>query len=111
VTTDSNQQNTFAELSDVSPLDEGDIRCMNEIFEVLAKHQKTKRFGVSLLHKHFDLAPDEEIVEVTDVAARKMTKVPMKKGVIPEVEMRGTSWYLGADGPVIGDKCRSKWHA
>lgn len=42
-------------IDNVRPIDDEDLPCLNEIFEILKKHNCIDRFGVALLHKHFDL--------------------------------------------------------
>ncbi|MEB2373375.1 hypothetical protein QMO12_29770, partial [Klebsiella pneumoniae] len=46
-------------IDNVRPIDDEDLPCLNEIFEILKKHNCIDRFGVALLHKHFDLQEDE----------------------------------------------------
>ena len=60
-----------ADLHDVSPLDESDVTCMQEIREVLMKHEKVDRFALHLIHKHFDLDDDEILVEYSDPSPRE----------------------------------------
>jgi hypothetical protein len=57
-------------VEDVDPLNDGDYSLLRELGEVLLRHGKAERFGICLLHKHFDLAPDEELVEETDADTR-----------------------------------------
>ena len=42
-------------IADVRPIDDSDAACLNEIREVLEKHNALQRFGVSLLHRHFEV--------------------------------------------------------
>ena len=46
---------------------------LDELRSVLVKHGYTYRFGISLLHRHFDLAHDEVLMETTDTEARIST--------------------------------------
>jgi hypothetical protein len=59
------------ELHDVPPLDEADLACMVELRAVLARHGRLHRFALHLVHRHFDLADDEVLVEYTDVRSRE----------------------------------------
>jgi hypothetical protein len=46
----------YTELPDIdetAPLDASDHSCMKEIRDVLARHDKLNRFGLTLLHTHF----------------------------------------------------------
>lgn len=60
------------DIADVSRLEETDHACLDEVRTVLLKHKAIGRFGVHLVHKHFDLAPDEVLVEYTDSDARTL---------------------------------------
>jgi hypothetical protein len=58
------------ELHRTSPLDDSDLDCIEEIRDVLARHGKLARFAVHLAHRHFDLAPDEILIERPDPDGR-----------------------------------------
>jgi hypothetical protein len=45
---------------------------------VLKKHGKWDRLGVALLHKHFDIAGDEVLVEYSNKEERILTIKPIK---------------------------------
>src|SRR5437868_4631260 len=67
------------ELHDVEPINAGDLQCMAEIRDVLKKHGKRERFGVALLHKHFNMDAGEVLLELTDERARELSIKPVKK--------------------------------
>lgn len=67
------QWHTLSNIDDVAPLNDADYDVLKEIGDVLRKYGHTARFGVCLLHKHFDLAEDEELVEKTDFHRRVST--------------------------------------
>jgi len=52
------QWSNLRNIDDVQPVNDGDTDCLVEIREVLRRHGKLDRFGVALLHSHFDLAND-----------------------------------------------------
>ncbi len=60
------QWSTLPALHDTPPLDETDIDCLREIRDVLARHGKLQRFAVHLAHRHFELGPDEVLIERPD---------------------------------------------
>jgi hypothetical protein len=60
----------LADLGATPPLDDSDIACMAEIRDALVRHGKLRRFAVHLAHRHFDLAPDEVLIERPDDSAR-----------------------------------------
>jgi hypothetical protein len=80
----------------VEPFSETDKACMEDLREVLRKHNKLDRFGVTLLHKHFDITDDEMLVETVDEIKRIQTARPMKKSEIATLDgqMVETCWSL-----------------
>lgn len=106
---ESPPENSFSTVEDTSPIDASDMNCFAEIREVLAKHGKLERFGVSLLHKHFDLAPREVLLETTDSKGRSMTIQPAMIDS-SDINTIDTQWYLGKSIPLSVVKCRTNWH-
>ena len=86
----------------VEPLSQQDKECFKEIRDILKKHNKLERFGVTLLHKHFDIADDEMLVENIDEENRTQIIKPMKKTVLASMkgEVLETCWSLH-DGEVL----------
>jgi len=101
--------NGFAFVEDAHPIDASDMECFAEIRAVLEKYGKLQRFGVSLLHKHFDLAPGEVLLETTDARNRSMSIQPT---IIDSSDIQAidTQWYLGKSVPLSVVKCRTNWH-
>lgn len=66
-------------LGDVEPLNDADLECMAEVREVLKKHGKRDRFGLALLHKHFDMNEGEVLLENTDKGARELNIKPIQR--------------------------------
>jgi hypothetical protein len=58
------------ELHETPALDDSDLDCLQEIRDVLARHGKLARFAVHLAHRHFELAPDEILIERPDPNGR-----------------------------------------
>lgn len=69
------QWRTLNDVDVVEPLGDHDYAVLSELEDVLIHHGVTNRFGVCLLHRHFDLADDEIAVEDTDVGSRVSTVV------------------------------------
>ncbi|MEA2691978.1 MAG: hypothetical protein QOJ16_1365 [Acidobacteriota bacterium] len=90
------QWSSLVEVDDVKPVDAHDYVVLEEIRQVLAKHGSTERFGVCLLHRHFDVAPGEVAVEYTDTANRISTVRVEQQG--PEGDYLQTMWRFGS-GP------------
>jgi len=102
--TDIAQWNHLADIHDVKPLDERDNACLDAIREVLERFGCLDRFGVNLLHKHFEMADDEVLVEEVDGASRKLVTQPVKISLL-QSEMASAyqtqwHWQRGADGAV-----------
>lgn len=94
--------NSFLSETQVKPLDDKDLPCLEELRDVLKKHNMLDRFGITLLHKHFDLADDEILIETVDEEERIQTIKPQK---LEDVEKMGvsvleTAWSL-YDGKTI----------
>jgi hypothetical protein len=71
-------------IDDVKPIDDADAPCLEEIRQVLEKHGALSRFGVSLLHSHFELADDEMMLETTNQAHREHWVRPVKRAWLEE---------------------------
>ena len=67
----------LADVDSVRQISDDDAACLREIRDVLARHGALDRFGVSLLHSHFGMAPDEMLMETTDESARVQTIRPI----------------------------------
>jgi hypothetical protein len=87
------QWSSLVDVDDVKPVDDQDYVVLEEIRQVLAKHGSTERFGVCLLHRHFDVAPGEIAVEYTDTANRISTVRVEPQG--PEGDYLQTMWRFG----------------
>ena len=79
-------------LDDVPPFSEADAACFKEVREVLDRHGALQRFGLTLLHQHFQLADDEVLVESIDVEGRTLTLRPAKRAETENAVE--TSWRL-----------------
>jgi hypothetical protein len=100
------QWGRYKDIEDLEPINDADLDCLAEVSEVLKKHGKRERFGVALLHKHFDMNRDEQLVEYTDAEARILTIKPIKKGEAGKTIE--TIWELGdgEDGRKVFLGCR-----
>jgi hypothetical protein len=76
------------------PLNAEDHECIREIRDVLIKHGRLNRFGLSLLHEHFDVASDECMVEVCDPETRTLTIRPVKRSNLAGRNTIETNWRL-----------------
>ena len=87
------QWSSLTDVDDVRPVDAQDYVVLEEIRQVLAKHGSMERFGICLLHRHFDVAPGEVAVEYTDTASRISTVRVEQHG--PEGDYLQTMWRFG----------------
>lgn len=92
-------------IDDVRPIGPDDAACLNEIRDVLAKHGCLDRFGVSLLHNHFEVADDEMLLETTDVAKREHWVRPVKKAALKEMGLEAQTTVLRFDDEGYSQNC------
>ena len=65
--------------TDVGVLGDDDRACLDEVGRYLAHADAWQRFGIWLLHKHFDPAPGEVFVERAITAPRKTETTPLPR--------------------------------
>jgi hypothetical protein len=83
-------------IDEMPPLSESDQVVVDEIRQVLIKHDALDRFGITLLHSHFELKGDEVLVEHVDRTARTLTTRPMPVGDLPRRSLVPTAFRLDA---------------
>jgi len=90
------------QLEEIEPLGPSDSACLEEIRDVLVRHSAIERFGITLLHDHFDVALDEVLVESCDPENRVLTVTPARiGGVSDEGRLVETNWRFGRRGEVL----------
>lgn len=97
------QWETLPELHETPDLDDSDTACMAEIRAVLERHGKLDRFALHLIHRHFDLAPGEVLIERPDPDAR--TQHVSVGRLDNEPLARPTTWIFGSDGANVVCAC------
>ncbi|WP_214073578.1 hypothetical protein [Mucilaginibacter sp. dw_454] len=95
----------LVDIGDVEPLNENDLPVMGEIYDVLRRHNALQRFGVTLLHEHFEVADDEVLIEMTDRKTRIQTITPVDKNSPLLVDAIETCWRLDTGFPVQACSC------
>jgi hypothetical protein len=80
------------DIDEVEPLSAADRECLDDVRAVLAEHDALRRFGLTLLHQHFEIADDEVLVEEIDVENRVLTSRPEKISAADRAIE--TSWRL-----------------
>ena len=93
------------DIRDVEPRSEADDVLFREVYEVLEKHKALSRYGVTLLHKHFDVADEEMLVEATDRTARVQTIRAIQKSELANEPVIETSWRLDTGYPLTTCVC------
>ncbi len=101
--------NDMLDIDDISvDFDETDQKCFEEIRKVLFKFKREKKFGINLLHKHFNLKDGEIIMEVQDIENRKLTSSPVTKQQLERLGIknyRPTSWRLDLNSITAISNC------
>lgn len=91
----------WSSLSDIEAVDHeltsADAACLAELRAVLQKHQRLDRFGVTLLHKHFELSEDECLLETVDIDGRRLLVQPVLRSALPPAVQ--TQWRLASNEP------------
>ncbi|HTD41105.1 MAG TPA: hypothetical protein VK671_10830 [Mucilaginibacter sp.] len=95
----------LVDIGDVEPLNATDLPIMEEIYNVLKKHNALQRFGVTLLHEHFEINEDEVLIEMTDRNTRTQTIQPIDKDHPLLIDSIETSWRLDTGLPVQSCSC------
>lgn len=88
-------------IDDTEPLNDADMGCLREIRDVLVKHNRLNRFGVNLLHQHFDLESDECLVEFCDPEKRTLTVQPVKQADLIGKTAVGTNWRMDSGEAIL----------
>ena len=93
----------------VAPLSDADAPLMKDLRNVLLKHGALNRFGITLLHKHFDMADGERLLESTDILSRTLTlSVVAGESEVPAIS---TTWKFSEEGTdyQLITKCQCPW--
>jgi hypothetical protein len=77
--------------TDVGDLREDDRACLEELGQYLVSTDAWQRFGIWLLHKHFQPEPGEVFVEHTMRAPRKTETAPAMRSAFPEQGLSTTA--------------------
>lgn len=104
ITLETVQWASLRDIDDVAPLNDTDGAVLEEIRQVLLRHGKSERFGVCLLHKHFDLSDEEVAVEYTDNENRISQIIVKNKNDVEENSVQ-TIWRFQSEGPTMGTIC------
>ena len=92
-------------ISVVEPRSDTDDPLFAELATVLKKHNALDRFGITLLHRHFEIEPGEVLLETTDIPSRVQTIRPVTHDEMTADPYIETSWRLGDGWIAMGCKC------
>ena len=81
-------------IDDILPLNDNDNDCVEELKSVLKKHKALDRFGITLLHKHFEMEEDEILLEECDEENRTLILTPVKQNSVKNKKSIETNWRL-----------------
>jgi hypothetical protein len=95
---EASQFNELLDIDEVQPLSAEEMPFVEEFKQLLQKHNKLDRFGLTLLHRHFDLADGEVLLEDTDVNRRIQEIRPIKADSLPAGSAMETAWRFD-EGP------------
>lgn len=98
--------NDAQHIDDVEQLNTSDEAVFEAIRAVLNEHGASERFGVTLLHKHFDVQDDEVLVETCDEKARTLSIQPVRRSELSDAETMQTVWSFTADGVRASAACK-----
>jgi len=93
-------------ITEVKPLSNEDNLTMEKLYQVLKEQNALKRFGITLLHEHFEVGDDEVLVEFTDIKTRTQTILPVSKNDPELIDSIETSWRLDTGIPVMACRCK-----
>lgn len=111
ITLETIQWTTLRDIDDVSPIGDSDFDVLSKIKDVLVEHGCTNRFGVCLLHKHFEVGDDEVAVEYTNPEARISKIVVEERSQQPANNTIQTMWRFQEDGRTrLGTVCVQVCH-
>jgi hypothetical protein len=97
------------DLHDTEPLSQADVECMKDLRAVLARHGRLGRFALHLIHKHFEIADDEVLVEYSEAANREQFFRVEKASSEVARHAIPTTWTLEHLEPTA--RCVCAWRA
>ena len=102
------QWGRLPDLRDVAPLADADLDCMQEVRDVLARHGCLGRFALHLVHRHFEIADGEVLVEYGNPTTRELQLRVEPRRSAALLDAVPTTWTLDAGGPQVVCLCASR---
>ncbi|OJJ22893.1 hypothetical protein BKI52_00650 [marine bacterium AO1-C] len=102
-----NNVNPYAALKDIDVIDpftDEDRETLELVREVLRKRNAIDRFGITLLHDHFEVNDDEILLETCDHETRTLTIRPYRNEELKEADIDEdgyvqTNWRFDQNDP------------
>ena len=99
------QWSRLQQIEDLKPIGDEDYDVLEELRQVLLRRGYQNRFGICLLHKHFDLQPGEAALEESDEDVRVST-IRVVSEDVARTAME-TAWSFSADSEIkAGRNCQ-----
>jgi hypothetical protein len=101
------QWKPIIDISETEGFTASDAACFAEVRDVLSRYGLLDKYGMSLIHRHFDIEDDECLVEKVDADARTLSVQPMKKADLKPGSTTVTMWRLTTGEKVaeVGCQC------
>lgn len=103
----SNAYHALKDINEIDPLTDEDHATLQMVREVLRKRNAIDKFGISLLHDHFDVNDDEILLETNDPVTRTLIIKPYRNEELKEadidIEENGfvqTNWRFDGNDPM-----------
>ena len=93
------------DIDSVPAFNDQDSQCFKEVRDVLKKYNALDRFGLSLIHSHFEVGDDEILLETTDVHNRQQKIEVVKASEIEQEDFVITNWALTDGDEVARKRC------
>lgn len=94
-------------INEVPHISDEDRKCFEEVRQVLTKHGRQRRFGLTLLHQHFPVAKNEVMLETNDPKKRTLVMRPIKASKLTEINFRETQWRLDGEKATMNCVCHT----
>ena len=99
-----NPYTALKDINEVDPFTDNDRETLALVREVLRERNAIDRFGVTLLHDHFDVNDDEVLVETCDPETRTLTIKPYRNEQLKEADINEdgyvqTNWRFDQENP------------
>jgi hypothetical protein len=101
------QWQSLKRIEEIDSIGDKDYMVLEELRQVLLRHGYQDRFGVCLLHKHFDIEQHEVPLEETDEENRLSTIRVVPLAACPDA--METAWRFSEEsGTTAGRRCEAR---